>query len=427
MNILLKNIKEIYSPSQDLSEYKHIEIEGKEIKRVTKDDDIVSNDHDRVIDCSDMVVLPGLINTHTHSSMSLLRGYADDFKLDKWLSDNIWPAEAKLTREDIYWGAMLAVVEMIKTGTTTFTDMYFQMDKVAEVVKKSGIRAVLSEGLIEDNDGMEGLNDSVDFALKWQNKADGRIKTTLGPHSPYTCSADYLEKIRDKALANNLLIHVHISETDDELGFMKDKYGLSTVELFDKINLFDTKVIAPHCVHLSESDIEILADKDVGVVYNPASNMKLSSGIAPIKKIMDKGINVSYGTDSAASNNNLDLIEEARLGSYLQKVATGDPTVLPIEENMKMLTVNGAKTLGIPNLGEIKEGYLADLVLINVKNTAHQYPSYNYLSNIFYAGNGCDVNTVIVNGEIVMENRVLIKINEEKVYKKVEQLTQKFR
>ncbi len=427
MNILLKNIKEIYSPSQDLSEYKHIEIEGKEIKRVTKDDDIVNNDHDRVIDCSDMVVLPGLINTHTHSSMSLLRGYADDFKLDKWLSDNIWPAEAKLTREDIYWGAMLAVVEMIKTGTTTFTDMYFQMDKVAEVVKKSGIRAVLSEGLIEDNDGMEGLNDSVDFALKWQNKADGRIKTTLGPHSPYTCSADYLEKIRDKALANNLLIHIHISETDDELGFMQDKYGLSTVELFDKINLFEAKVIAPHCVHVSDRDIEILADKDVGVAYNPASNMKLSSGIAPIKKVMDNGINVSYGTDSAASNNNLDLIEEARLGSYLQKVATGDPTVLPIEENMKMLTVNGAKTLGIPNLGEIKEGYLADLVLINVKNNPHQYPSYNYLSNIFYAGNGCDVNTVIVNGEIVMENRVLIKINEEKVYKKVEQLTKKFR
>lgn len=427
MNILLKNIKEIYSPGQNLSGYKHIEIEDEEIKRVAKDNEVVNNDHDRVIDCSDMVALPGLINTHTHSSMSLLRGYADDFKLDKWLNDKIWPAEAKLTGEDIYWGAMLAVVEMIKTGTTTFSDMYFQMDKVAEVVKKSGIRAVLSEGLIEDNDGIGGLNDSVHFALKWRKKADGRIQTALGPHSPYTCSAEYLEKIREKALANNLLIHIHISETADELKFMKGKYNLSTVELFDKINLFDTKVIAPHCVHLSDRDIEILTDKDVGVVYNPASNMKLSSGIAPIKKIMDEGINVSYGTDSAASNNNLDLIEEARLGSYLQKVASGDPTVLPIEENIKMLTINGAKTLGIPKLGEIKSGYLADLILINVKNTTHQYPSYNHLSNIFYAGNGCDVNTVIINGEIVMENRVLIKINEDKVYKKVEQLTQKYR
>src|SRR6056297_1189494 len=426
MNILLKDIKKIYSPAENLSEYKHIEIDGKNIKNIIKDDSKIKNDYDKVIDCSNMVAMPGLINTHTHSSMSLLRGFADDFKLDKWLNDNIWPAEAQLTEEDIYWGAMLAVVEMIKTGTTAFADMYFQMDQVAQVVKKCGIRGILSEGLIEENDGLGGLNASVDFALRWQDKAEGRIKTTLGPHSPYTCSADYLEKIRDKAVQNDLLIHIHISETADEISFMDDKYGLSTVELFDKINLFDAKVIAPHCVHLTDNDIDILADKNVGVAYNPASNMKLSSGIAPIKKLLDKGINVSYGTDSAASNNNLDLIEEARMGSYLQKVSTGNPTVLPIEENLKMLTTNGAKILGLSNLGEIKEGYLADLVLIDTKNISHQYPSYNFLSNIFYAGNGGDVDTVIVNGDLLMENRKLITIDEDEVYKNIKRLSKKY-
>jgi 5-methylthioadenosine/S-adenosylhomocysteine deaminase len=427
MSILLKNIKSIYSPATDLSKYNHIVIKGNKITDILKELNNIESDFDKVIDCSDKVALPGLINTHTHSSMSLLRGYADDYRLDKWLNDKIWPAEAKLTSEDIYWGAMLAVVEMIKTGTTVFNDMYFQMDKVAEVVQKAGIRAVLSEGLIEDNDGIEGLENSVEFALRWQGKAEGRIKTCLGPHSPYTCSADYLEKIRDKALKNDLLIHIHISETADETDFMNDKYGLTSVELFDQIDLFEAKVIAPHCVHLNDNDIDILAQKDVGVAYNPASNMKLSSGIAPIRKFIDKGINVSYGTDGAASNNNLDLIEEARLGSYLQKVATGNPTVLPIEKTLEMLTTNGAQTLGINKLGKLEEGYLADIILIDIKNIPHQYPSYNYLSNILYAGSGRDVDTVIVNGEVIMEDRVLTKIDEKEVYKKIENLTQKYR
>ena len=427
MKILLANIKDIYSPEADLSDYNHIIIKDDKIESIKEAVDLIDGNFDKIIDCKDMIVLPGLINTHTHSSMSLLRGYADDLNLDKWLNDKIWPAEAKLTGEDIYWGAMLAVLEMIKTGTTTFTDMYFQMDNVAEVVKRTGIRAMLSEGLIEENDGVEGLNDSLGFALRWQDKADGRIKTCLGPHSAYTCSSDYLEMIRDKALNNDLLINIHISETKDETEIIKSKYGVSTVELFEKINLFEVKIIAPHCVHVSDKDIEILKEKDVGIVHNPKSNMKLSSGIAPIKKFIEQGINVSYGTDGAASNNNLDLFEEARLGSYLQKVNTYDPTVLPIEETLKMLTVNGAKTLGMKNLGEIKEGYLADLILINTKNIPHQYPSYNYLSNIFYAGNGSDVDTVIVNGEILMENRKLKKINEEEVYNKVEELTKKYR
>jgi len=427
MSILLKNIKSIYSPATDLTEYNHIAIKDNKITGILKESNNIESDFDKVIDCSDKVALPGLINTHTHSSMSLLRGYADDYRLDKWLNDKIWPAEAKLTSEDIYWGAMLAVVEMIKTGTTVFNDMYFKMDEVAEVVQKTGIRGVLSEGLIEQNDGIEGLENSVDFALRWQGKAEGRIKTCLGPHSPYTCSADYLEKIRDKALKNDLLIHIHISETADETEFMKDKYGLTTVELFDQIDLFEAKVIAPHCVHLNDNDINILARKDVGIAYNPASNMKLSSGIAPISKFLDKGINVSYGTDGAASNNNLDLIEEARLGSYLQKVSTNNPTVLPIEETLEMLTINGAQTLGINNLGKLEEGYLADIILIDIKDIPHQYPSYNYLSNILYAGNGRDVDTVIVNGELIMEDRVLTKIDEKEVYNKTENLTQKYR
>lgn len=426
MEILLKNIKRIYSPNEDLSDYNNIVISGKNIKNITKENEFEDNNFDRVIDCKNMIALPGLINTHTHSSMSILRGYADDYILDKWLKEQIWPAEAKLTKKDIYWGTMLAVLEMIKTGTTTFIDMYFQMDEVANVVKETGIRAVLSEGLIEENDGIEGLKNALDFSLRWNNKADGRLKTCLGPHSAYTCSPEYLEKIREKALANDLLINIHISETKDEENMMKNKYDLTTVELLESINLFDAKVIAPHCVHISDNEVEILKNNDVGVVYNPASNMKLSSGIAPVKKLLDSGITVSYGTDGAASNNNLDLIEEARIGSYLQKVFENDPTVLPIEETLQMLTINGAENLDIPNLGEIKEGFLADLILIDTEGMVHQYPSYNYLSNIFYAGNGSDVDTVIVNGEILMEEREMKFIDENLVHQKIKKLTQKF-
>lgn len=426
MEILLKNIERIFSPNQDLSDYHHIVISGKTIKKISKENDFESNSFDRIIDCKDMIALPGLINTHTHSSMSILRGYADDYILDKWLKEKIWPAEAKLTKEDIYWGAMLAVLEMIKTGTTTFTDMYFQMDEVAKVVRKSGIRAVLGEGLIEENDGIEGFKNALDFSLQWNNKAEGRIKTCLAPHSAYTCSPDYLEKIRDKALEHDLLINIHVSETKDEEKIVKNNYNLSTVHLLESINLFDAKVIAPHCVHVSDSEIEILNNNDIGVSYNPASNMKLSSGIAPVRKMIERGITVSYGTDGAASNNNLDLIEEARMGSYLQKVSENDPTVLPIEETLKMLTINGAENLDISNLGKIKEGFLADIILLDTKKMVHQYPSYNYLSNIFYAGNGTDVNTVIVNGEIIMEDREIKFIDENAVYEKIKKLTQKY-
>ena len=426
MEILLKNIAKIFTPNQDLSEYNHIIISGKTIKKITKENKFEENNFDKVIDCQDMIALPGLINTHTHSSMSILRGYADDYILDKWLKEKIWPAEAKLTKEDIYWGAMLAVLEMVKTGTTTFTDMYFQMDEVAKVVKKSGIRAVLGEGLIEENDGIEGLNNSLDFALRWNDKEEGRLKTCLAPHSAYTCSPEYLERIRDMALENDLLVNIHVSETKDEEKIIKNKYDLTTVQLLESINLFDAKVIAPHCVHVSDSEIDILKNNNVGVAYNPKSNMKLSSGIAPINKMINKGVSVSYGTDGAASNNNLDLIEEARMGSYLQKVSENDPTVLPIEETLQMLTINAAKNLDIPNLGKIKEGFLADIILLNTKDIVNQHPSYNYLSNIFYAGNGNNVNTVIVNGEIIMEDRQMKFIDEKVVYEKIKKLTRKY-
>ncbi|MGM0445979.1 MAG: amidohydrolase [Bacillota bacterium] len=426
MSFLLKDIKEIYSPDQDLSLYNHIIITDHKIDKILKDINLDKYNFDKIIDCKDKVVLPGLINNHTHSSMSILRGYADDLILDKWLKNKIWPAEAKLTEDDIYWGAMLAILEMIKTGTTTFTDMYFHMNKVAEAVEKSGIRAVLGEGLIEENDGIEGLNDSLEFAVEYNTKAEGRIKTCMAPHSVYTCTPDYLKKVSYAALENNLLVNIHVSETKDEVNIIKDNYNTTTVQLLEDIGLLDNDIIAPHCVYVNDKDIKLLKDKNVGVVYNPSSNMKLSSGIAPISKLLDNGINVSYGTDSAASNNNLDLIEEARMGSYLQKVSTGDPRVLPIEENLKMLTLNGAKILGYTNLGEIKEGYLADLVLINTNNIPHQYPSYNYLSNIFYAGNGGDVDTVIVNGEVLMENRKLITIDENQVYKNIEKLSKKY-
>ncbi|MCF8008667.1 MAG: amidohydrolase [Halanaerobiales bacterium] len=425
MKLLLKDIKKIYSPKDNLDQYNHIIIKDNKIDQLLEKVD-EKDSYDKIINCKNKVILPGLINTHTHSSLSLLRGFADDYTLDKWLNEKIWPAEAKLTKEDIYWGAKLSILEMVKTGTTTFTDMYFEMENVAKAVQEMGVRAVLSEGLIEANDGKQGLDNALDFSVKWNGQANGRIKTCLGPHSVYTCSPDYLKEIKNLALEHDFLINIHISETKDEVEKIKSKYKMSTVQLLEKIGLFEAKIVAAHCVYLDAKEIKILKEKDVGIVYNPKSNTKLSSGIAPINKFLKKGLNVSFGTDGAASNNNLDLIEEARIGSYLQKVVTLDPTVLPIKTILEMLTANGAKTLNIKKLGKVKEGYLADLILFDIGMKPHYNPSYNQLSNIFYAGSGRDVDTVIIDGKVILENRIFKDIDEEEIYYKINQLTKKY-
>jgi 5-methylthioadenosine/S-adenosylhomocysteine deaminase len=401
--------------------------EGK-ISYVGEFSDKVINKYDRVIDLKGKAVMPGLVNCHGHAAMTMFRNYADDLKLMDWLFNKIFPLEDKLTDEIVYWGSKLAMLEMIKSGTTTFTDMYFFMDATAKAAQESGIRACLSRGLVGDSgDGKvnDKLKEAIDFHTRYDGMANGRLKVNFGPHSVFTCSRPYLETIEKKAEEMHIPLQIHLSETRDEVENCKKQYGVSPVKLLEEIGMLKNTTIAAHCVILDDEDIEILARNNVNVVHNPSSNLKLSSGIAPIAKMLDRGINVCLGTDGAASNNNLNMFEEIRLASYLQKAITQDPTVLDIDTMLKMATVNGAKALGFDNMGigSICVGNKADLIVINTTSKAYYYPKYNTKAAIVYSGNSSDVESVIIDGELIMENNEIRTIDEEKVYYEVERLS----
>ncbi|MFP4019977.1 MAG: amidohydrolase [Halanaerobium sp.] len=421
MKILIKNIAEIYSAFSDIKKDQFIIIEDQIIKKIGNMDSFdMSDNYDYSIDADGKIVLPGFINTHTHAAMTLMRGYADDMPLDKWLQNKIWPFESRLNSEDIYWGTALAVMEMIKTGTTTFSDMYFSMDRVAELVEESGIRAVLAEGLIEDNDGQEGLDKAVKYALDYNGTADGRITTMLAPHAPYTCGREYLEQVKELALENNLPVHIHLSESKKEVKDFLESYQSSPVKYLADFDFFDNQVLAAHCVHLEPGDLEILKNKNVQIAHNPMSNAKLANGIAPIKIYLDNEINVSLGTDGVSSNNSLDMLKEAKMASYLQKIKYEDPTAVDTAAILEILTINGAEALALDQLGLIEEGYQADLQLIDIKSESFYYPHHNNLSNLFYAADTHSINTVITAGKILMENREFKTLDQEKIYYEAE-------
>ncbi|MDD3895217.1 MAG: amidohydrolase, partial [Syntrophomonadaceae bacterium] len=372
--------------------------------------------YDLVIKGKNQVVLPGFINTHTHAAMTLLRGYADDLPLKEWLETKIWPLEDKLTAEDIYWGTMLAIAEMIKSGTTTFADMYFCMDEVAQAVDKTGIRACLSRGMIGIGpESEQAVADSRALVSKWHNQGDGRITVMLGPHAPYTCPPEYLQRVADLASELGVGVHIHVAETLGEVADMAEQYGKTPVELLKDAGLFKNHVLAAHCVHLSENDIAILAESGASVAHNPESNMKLASGIAPVPKLLSAGIPVALGTDGVSSNNDLDMLQEMRTCALLHKVNSMDPTVLPAYKALEMATVNGAQALGLSKqIGRLQKGYKADMIIINL-DAAHQIPRYDLVANLVYAGQASDVDMVIIDGNIIMENRQIKTLNEEQV------------
>lgn len=373
---------------------------------------------DVVIDAAGKVVMPGFVNCHTHAAMTLLRSYADDLPLMHWLEKKIWPLEAKLEAEDIYWGTLLACREMIGCGTTTFADMYFFMEEAARAVADSGIRASLSRGLIGvAPTGESALEESKALIQQWHGKANGRITTMLGPHAPYTCPPDYLEKVMQLAEDLEVGIHIHVAETRQEVEDINRQYGKSPVELLDEVGLFQFPVLAAHCVHVSEADMEILREKNVKVAHNPESNMKLASGIAPVPRMLAEGITVGLGTDGAASNNNLDLLEEMRSTALLHKVSQEDPTVISAYQALEMATKYGGQALGLP-VGVLEPGKQADVILIDLRKP-HLQPLHDIPAHIVYAAQASDVDTVIVDGEIVMENRQVKTVDEEQLYAEI--------
>ena len=408
-DVVIKGVEIINKKDNDLF---NIGISGNKIAYIGTED-IVGT---KIISGAKHIAIPGMVNAHTHAAMTLLRSYADDMRLMDWLENKIWPVEAHMHKDDIYWGTMLAVVEMIKSGTTTFADMYVAMDKVAEAVEETGIRASLSRGLIGVvADGENKLQENIQLFKDWHGKANGRIQIMLGPHAPYTCPPEYLKKVISAAQNLGSEIHMHLAETETEVHNCIKETGLTPIALMDKLGMFEAGTLAAHCVHVTTADMQIMAKKHVRVAHNPQSNLKLASGIAPVNEMLNQGIIVALGTDGASSNNNLDMLEEARLAAFIHKNQTGDPTVIPASTALEMATVNGAKALGLQDLGEIEIGQKADIVLYDM-DKPYWYPRYDRTSLFIYAANSSDADTVIVDGKVIMEKGQFLNIDTEKVY-----------
>lgn len=353
-----------------------------------------------------MVALPGFINLHNHVSMSLMRSYADDMPLMPWLNDKIWPFEAKLNGEDIYLGAKLGIAEMLLGGTTTFVDMYWHSDRVADAVSEMGIRGVVCPSFVGANyDNFEP--EAIRMAEKYGSKK-GRIQIMLAPHAAYTCPPDTLKKALKIADRYGLGIQIHVSETLDEQRMIREQYGKTPVAHLRDVGLFERPVLAAHCVYVDEADMEIMARCGVSVAHNPQSNMKLASGIAPVSRMLEAGINVGIGTDGPSSNNDLDMWEELRTASLLQKVATLNPCALTAYQTLRMATVHGAKAIGREGeLGVIAPGALADLILVDMRRP-HLSPQNDLIANLVYCGKASDVDTVIVDGQVVVKEHQLL-------------------
>ncbi len=375
---------------------------------------------DIVIDGKGKALIPGLMNCHTHAAMVLFRSYAEDMYLHEWLEKKIWPAEKKLDEKAIYYGTKLACIEMLKSGCTFFNDMYFYTEAIAKAVEETGIRACISSAFFDffNMDLLEENIKRVEKEIKSLKKFE-RVIPAVGPHAVYTVSLRGLEMAKELADKYDAFIHFHLAETEKEVVEFKKKHGKEIVQVLNEIGFLCDRLIAAHSVWLSEGEIEILAKRGVSVVHCPTSNMKLCVGKALNYALMRKhGLNVTIGTDSAASNNNLDMFEEMKFASLLQKFYYNDPTIVKAREIFDMATSNAAKAFKL-KAGKIEEGYLADLVLIDLKR-AYLIPGHDFISDLVYSANGSCVDTVIVNGKIVVEKGRFR--GEEEVYGRVREI-----
>jgi 5-methylthioadenosine/S-adenosylhomocysteine deaminase len=378
---------------------------------------------EKILDGSNHVAMPGLINAHTHMGMSLFRNYADDMPLMAWLSEKIWPTEANLTAEDVYYGTMLSQAELIRCGCTTFRDMYYFMDDVAKATALSGLRANLGLGLVGVSDPEGALFETVRaLHKKWHEGAEGRIRIEVAPHAPYTCSEDYLKQATELALELDTTLHIHLSESRFEVAQSLENLGKTPIEHCRDLGLFRAKSSAAHCVHLESHDFDILKEKNVSVLYNPSSNLKLGNGFAKIHKMVSEGINVAIGTDGASSNNNLNMFEELHLGALVNKGVEGDPTVLPAYKMLEIGTIGGAKALGIDHIvGTLEIGKKADIILVDLEK-AHLAPHHDLVAMLVYSAAGSDVRHVLCNGQILLENYEIVTFDESEIIQKTKTL-----
>ncbi len=422
--MILKNIRYLVTQNQERQILENIDLRIEE-DRITA---IGKNLHPRAektVNCSDKIVMPGLVNAHTHSPMTLLRGISDNKNLQDWLHQDIFPAEQKLEETDIYTGTLLAGIEMLKTGTTTFNDMYDEMEAITAAVENTGIRAVLSKGIIDKQEPKrEEIDKAVEFVDKYQNHP--LIKPGFAPHAVYTVREQTLRELNDYAKIFDTVYHIHVSETKKENTDCEKENGKTPIQYLESLNTLNPRFIAAHGVWLNEKDIEILRKSGSTVVHNPNANLKLGSGIAPVTKLLEEGVNVALGTDGVASNNNLNMFEEMKIAVNLQK--KDSPETVTEQEVLDMATINGAKALGLSqDIGSIEIGKKADLLIID-KDKAELTPIHGkrgLISNLVYAFNG-NVEHVIVNGELRVKNGELTDIDEGFVFSKARKIAEKF-
>jgi 5-methylthioadenosine/S-adenosylhomocysteine deaminase len=387
-----------------------------------------------IIDCQDCIISPGLINAHTHASMTLLRGLADDLRLDVWLYGYMMPVEREFVDENFsYIGTLLACAEMIRSGVTTFCDMYYHESEVARATVEAGMRAVLAQTILKfPSPDATNYDESLDycrhFIEQWLNHP--LIIPAVGPHAPYTATPDMLKNSVALATEFDVPLHIHVAETALEQDNSRNQYGVTVVPWLEKYDLFKAKVIAAHCVHLAESEMRTMYQRRAGIAHCPSSNLKLASGVAPIQKMVNLGLHVGIGTDGPASNNDLDMFEETRLAAFLQKGVFGDPTLLPAKTAWALATVEGARALHIDHLtGSLEPGKRADIAIISTAHT-HQKPHFGrdpeaVYAQLVYATKATDVRDVIVDGKILMRNRALLTLNEPEILAEANQIARR--
>ena len=386
-----------------------------------------STSADLVLDGQGKIALPGLINAHTHLSMTLFRGFADDMQLQEWLEKKIWPLEAKLTDEACYLGALLGSAEMIMSGTTSFVDMYFHMEDVARAVAEAGLRGFLSYGLIDLFDSAkaqkerEGTQKFFDYVRKLNNP---RIRFALGPHAPYTCSVETLLWAKDFAERNDAILHIHVAETRREQADFQKQHGMRVVEYLDKMGVLSKKMLAAHCVWLTKSEVGLLAKSGARVAHCPVSNMKLATGgVAPLPEMFEAKMPVALGTDGAASNNSLDMFETMKICALLHKAHRWDPTVMNAQKVLDLATIEGARALGADReIGSIEAGKRADIILMNIDapNMRPIHGKDTVVSDLVYSASSGNVDTTIVDGRVLMRNRQIETFNLREVLSKSE-------
>jgi len=374
----------------------------------------------KIIDGEGRVVMPGLINTHTHLAMTLLRGYADDMPLEKWWFEKVFPFEGKLKAEDVYWGSLLGGLEMIESGTTCFVDGYFFADAIVMAVEELGLRANIGIPVLDFKcPEFESPDDALAAAEKFLTKPRGAelIKFSIAPHMLQSTSLETYRKCKKLADRYKIILQTHLAETEAEVEYSRKKYKKTPVRLLVENRILDKNSLVAHVCHLTDDDVVLLAKSRVNVSHCPVSNMKLVSGLMPLKKLLNKGVNIGLGTDGACSNNNLDMFEEMKLSALVHKLAEKDPSAAEAQIILDMATINAAKAIGEEkNLGSIERGKAADIILLNFQQP-HLLPDYNILSNLVYSARGNDVETAIINGQIVMENRKIQNVNENKILK----------